>query len=109
MAAMEMAGRSRGRPSAEALRRHVCNLDWLGRMEGLFDVRACLRLLARTYWKLKERWAVDVDPPLKCPHCGADMQIGLARATSAIYVAECPRRLVVEHPQYIYVPTVEIK
>ena len=49
-----------------------------------------------------------VNPPLKCPHCGADMEIGTF-AKPTIYVAMCPKRFFLKHPDYIYFPTVEIK
>lgn len=51
---------------------------------------------------------MTVDPPLKCPHCGADMVIVVTGKNPAIYVAKCPN-VTIEHPAYIYVPTVEIK
>lgn len=51
---------------------------------------------------------MSVDPPLKCPHCGAEMVIKTFGKAPAIYVAVCPI-VTVEHPRYIYEPTIEIK
>lgn len=50
---------------------------------------------------------MSVDPPFKCPHCGAGMVIVTA-GKPAIYIAKCPV-VAVEHPAYIYTPTIEIK
>lgn len=51
---------------------------------------------------------MQVSPPIKCPHCGADMEIA-ATGKMLIYVALCPKRVLVEHPTYIYTPTIEVK
>lgn len=51
---------------------------------------------------------MEVDPPIKCPHCGADMVIVATGKAPMIYVAVC-RVVTVEHPRYIYTPTIEIK
>lgn len=51
---------------------------------------------------------MSVDPPIKCPHCGAEMNIVSTGKSPMIYIAVCPI-VTVEHPQYIYTPTVEIK
>lgn len=51
---------------------------------------------------------MTIDPPLKCPHCGADMVIVTAGKNPTLYIAKCPV-VTIEHPTYIYEPTVEIK
>lgn len=51
---------------------------------------------------------MQIDPPLKCPHCGAELSV-VTTGKPAVYIALCPKRAVVEHPTYIYAPTVEIK
>lgn len=51
---------------------------------------------------------MSVDQPLKCPHCGAEMVIVTVGKYPMIYVAKCPS-VTVEHPAYIYEPTIEIK
>ena len=51
---------------------------------------------------------MSVDPPFKCPHCGADMVIVTVGKDTALYVAKCPV-VTIEHPAYIYLPTLEIK
>jgi hypothetical protein len=52
--------------------------------------------------------AVSIDPLVKCPHCGSDMEVVVV-GKPAFYVTVCPKRIVIEHPSYIYTPTIEIK
>lgn len=51
---------------------------------------------------------MQIDPPVKCPHCGEEMAVVVA-SKPMVYVVLCPKRAVIEHPTYIYTPTVEIK
>lgn len=51
---------------------------------------------------------MSIDPLVKCPHCGSDMEVVVV-GKPAFYVTVCPKRIVIEHPSYIYTPTIEIK
>ena len=52
---------------------------------------------------------VKIDPTVKCPHCGADMAVErVVTIYPPLYVALCPKRGLIEHPPYIYTPTIEL-
>ena len=49
---------------------------------------------------------MDIDPPIKCKHCGSELYVA---SVSNVYILLCPKMGIIEHPNYIYEPTIEVR
>lgn len=51
---------------------------------------------------------IEQTDPLKCPTCGATLELSLVGKVNPVYVARCPS-VTVPHPTWICTPTIHIE